>query len=67
MRGWQPANEGAMEKFVRRKNVEHFQHLLDEIVMDENERQRVLRLLAEEQQKQNEAGDLRQRGPQPPN
>ena len=47
-----------MESFVKRKNVQHFRHRLDEIITDENERQRILKLLAEEKQKQRDAGDL---------
>jgi hypothetical protein len=47
-----------MQSFVRRQNVAHFRHLLDEIVTDETERQRILALLAEERQKQIDAGDF---------
>jgi hypothetical protein len=45
-----------MDRFIRRKNVEHY-HLLLERVTEEGERQRILKLLAEEQQKQRDAGD----------
>jgi hypothetical protein len=45
-----------MDKFVRRKNVEHYRLLLERVT-DENERQRILKMLAEEQQKQKDAGD----------
>jgi|307.fasta_scaffold142214_1 hypothetical protein len=56
---WQGAAfESAMQSFVRRQNVAHFRHLLDEIVTDETERQRILALLAEERQKQIDAGDF---------
>ena len=55
---WQgQAFESAMQRFVRRQNVAHCRHLLDEIVTDENQRQRVLELLAEERQRQIAAGD----------
>lgn len=45
-----------MERFVRRENVTHYQDLL-KTVKDEFQRQQILKLLAEERQKQNEAGD----------
>jgi hypothetical protein len=45
-----------MERFVRRENIKHYQELL-KTVKDEAERQRILKLLAEERQKQKEAGD----------
>lgn len=48
-----------MDRFVRRENVKHYQELL-KTVKDEAERQRILKLLAEEQQKQKDAGDKRQ-------
>jgi hypothetical protein len=47
---------GAMERFVRRENIKHYRELL-KTVKDEVERQRILKLLAEEQQKQKDAGD----------
>jgi hypothetical protein len=43
-------------RFVRQENVRHYRRLL-ETVMDEAERQKILRLLAEEQEKQRAAGD----------
>jgi hypothetical protein len=43
-------------RFVRQENVKHYRRLL-ETVMDEAERQKILRLLAEEQEKQRAAGD----------
>jgi hypothetical protein len=46
----------AMDRFIRQKNVEHYRLLLD-TTADETERQRILTLLAEEQQKQKAAGD----------
>jgi hypothetical protein len=45
-----------MDRFVRRQNVERYRHLL-ESVTQEPERQRILKLLGEEQQKQKDAGD----------
>ena len=47
-----------MDQFIRRRNVERYRHLLDEIVTDEAERQRILKLLAEERKKQEDAGDV---------
>jgi len=46
----------AMDRFIRRQNVQHYRHLLT-ITTDEKERQRILRLLEEEQQKQRDADD----------
>jgi hypothetical protein len=45
-----------MERFVRRQNLLRYRQLL-EAVADEDERQRILRLLEEEKQKQKDAGD----------
>lgn len=45
-----------MERFVRRENVKHFRELL-KTMKDEAERRRILKLLAEELQKQKDAGD----------
>jgi hypothetical protein len=45
-----------MERFVRRQNVEHFQQLLA-ATNNEIERQKIMKLLAEERQKQRDAGD----------
>jgi hypothetical protein len=45
-----------MDRFIRRQNVEHYRHLL-ETVTDEKERERILKLLEEERQKQKDAGD----------
>jgi hypothetical protein len=45
-----------MERFVRRENIKHFKEPL-KTVKDEAERQRILKLLAEERQKQKDAGD----------
>ena len=45
-----------MDRFVRRENVKHYKELL-KTVKDEAERQRILKLLAEEVQKQKDEGD----------
>ena len=45
-----------MERFVRRENIKHYRELL-KTVKDEAERQRIQKLLAEEVQKQKDAGD----------
>ena len=45
-----------MERFVRRQNVERYQQLL-EATNNEIERQKIMKLLAEERQKQRDAGD----------
>jgi hypothetical protein len=45
-----------MDRFIRRENVKHYQELL-KVVKDEAQRQRILKLLAEEQQKQKNADD----------
>jgi hypothetical protein len=45
-----------MERFIRRQNLLRYRQLL-EAVGDEDERQRILRLLEEEKQKQKDAGD----------
>jgi rubrerythrin len=42
-------------RFIRRENVRHYRQLL-ETITDEAERQRILRLLDEEQKKQQAAG-----------
>jgi hypothetical protein len=45
-----------MDRFVRRENIKHYKELL-KTAKDEAERQRILMLLAEERQKQKDAGD----------
>jgi len=45
-----------VERFVRRENVKHYRDLL-KTVKDEAERQQIQKLLAEEVQKQKDAGD----------
>lgn len=44
-----------MERFIHRENIRHYQRLM-EMTVDESERQRIFRLLAEEEAK--EAGSL---------
>lgn len=43
-----------MEQFIRRQNIEHYRRLL-ETVVDEVERQKIQKLLAEQHKKQPEA------------
>jgi hypothetical protein len=43
-------------RFIRRENVKHYRHLLAQTT-DEAERQRILKLLAEEEKKQRDAED----------
>jgi hypothetical protein len=45
-----------MDQFVRAQNVERYCSLLDRVT-EESGRQRIIKLLAEEQQKQKDAGD----------
>ena len=45
-----------MDRLIRRENVRHFRELL-RTVKEEAERQRIQKLLAQEQQKQKDAGD----------
>lgn len=45
-----------MDRFIRRENVKHYRELLKNVTV-EAERQRILELLAEEQQKQKDASD----------
>jgi hypothetical protein len=47
---------GGMERYIRRENVKHYRELL-KMVKTEAERQQILKLLAEEQRKQKDAGD----------
>jgi hypothetical protein len=51
-----PSGAVAMDRFIRRENVKHYRELL-KVTQSEAERQRTLKLLAEEQQKQKVAGD----------
>ena len=45
-----------MLRFIRRENVKHYRQLLEQTT-DEDERQRIMKLLAEEEKKQRDAGD----------
>ena len=45
-----------MEQFVRSQNVERYGLLLERVI-DELDRQQIINLLAEERQKQKDAGD----------
>jgi hypothetical protein len=45
-----------MDRFIRRENIKHYQELLKR-TKDEAERQRILKLLAEEREKQKAAGN----------
>ena len=49
--------EIAMEKFIRRQNVEHYRRRLL-AATDDVERQQLFKLLQEEEQKQKDAGDF---------
>jgi hypothetical protein len=53
--GWATLEE-PLERFIRRENIKHYQELLKR-VKDEAERQRILKLLAEEREEQKAAGD----------
>jgi hypothetical protein len=46
-----------MERFVRRENVRHYRKMLSQ-AKTKAERGRIKKLLAEEEQKQREAGDF---------
>jgi hypothetical protein len=45
-----------MDRFIRRENIERYCHLLERLT-EGAERQKILDLLAEERQKQKDAGD----------
>ena len=45
-----------MERFIRCQNVERYRRLLERVT-EQSDRQTILNLLAEEQQKQKDAGD----------
>ena len=45
-----------MDKFIRSQNVGRYRRLLERVT-EESERQVIINLLAEEQQKQKDAGD----------
>jgi hypothetical protein len=48
--------EANVDQFVRRQNVERYCRLLQRVT-EESDRQKVINLLAEERQKQKDAGD----------
>jgi hypothetical protein len=50
----------AMERFVRRQNVERYLKLLTTIT-EEDQRHKIMKLLSEERQKQKDAGDSSER------
>ena len=45
-----------MDKFIRSENVVRYRRLLERVT-EQSDRQQILHLLAEEQQKQKDAGD----------
>jgi len=47
-----------MEKYVLRHDIEYFRQLLDVMITDKGERQRLLKIIAEEIEEQKAAGDL---------
>jgi hypothetical protein len=47
-----------MERFIRCQNVERFRRLLERVT-EESDRQKIINLLADELQKQKDAGDPR--------
>jgi len=47
-----------MERFIRCQNVERFRRLLERVTED-SDRQKIINLLADELQKQKDAGDSR--------
>ena len=47
-----------MEQFIRCQNVERFRRLLERVT-EESDRQKIINLLADEMQKQKDAGDSR--------
>jgi hypothetical protein len=46
-----------MGEFIRSQNVKRYRRLLERVT-DESDRQQIINLLAEERQKQKDAGDL---------
>ena len=50
-----------MDRFIRRENVKHYRELL-KTATTETKRQQILKLLAEEQKKQKDAGDKIEEG-----
>jgi hypothetical protein len=51
-----PLSAESTQAFISRHNIERYEHLL-ETTTDQVERQRILKLLTEERQKQQDAGD----------
>jgi hypothetical protein len=49
--------EANMDRFTRRQNVERYCRLLDGLT-EESDRQKIVNLLAEERQKQKDAGEV---------
>ena len=47
-----------MERFIRSQNVERFRRLLERVT-EQSDRQKIMNLLADELQKQKDAGDPR--------
>jgi hypothetical protein len=47
-----------MERFIRSQNVERFRRLLERVT-EQSDRQKIMNLLADELQKQKDAGDAR--------
>jgi len=47
-----------MERFIRSQNVERFRRLLERVT-EQSDRQKIINLLADELQKQKDAGDSR--------
>jgi hypothetical protein len=45
-----------VDQFIRRQNVERYRRLLQRVT-EESDRQKVINLLAQERQKQKDAGD----------
>jgi hypothetical protein len=48
--------EANVDQFIRRQNVERYRRLLQRVT-EESDRQKVINLLAQERQKQKDAGD----------
>jgi hypothetical protein len=48
--------EANMDKFIRSENVARYRRLLERVT-EQSDRQQILNLLAEERQKQKDAGD----------
>ena len=51
-------NGANMQQFIRCQNVERFRRLLERVT-EESDRQKIINLLADELEKQNDAGDPR--------